>query len=52
MKKNRQAVISHEDLVGVLGAFEAGSAMPSPISTPFTALIDIIAAARSVSSLP
>ena len=27
------------------------AAMPSPISTPFTALIDIIAAARSVSNL-
>ena len=30
----------------------AAAAMPSPISTPFTALMDIIAAARSVSSLP
>jgi hypothetical protein len=30
----------------------APAAMPSPISTPLTALIDIIAAARSVSSLP
>jgi len=29
----------------------AAAAMPSPISTPLTALIDIIAAARSVSSL-
>ena len=28
------------------------AAIPSPISTPFTALIYIIAAARSVSSLP
>jgi hypothetical protein len=30
----------------------AAAAMPSPISTPLTALMDIMAAARSVSSLP
>ena len=30
----------------------AAEAKPSPISTPLTALIDIIAAARSASSLP
>ena len=31
---------------------DLAAAIPSPISTPFTALIDIIAAARSVSNLP
>ena len=42
---NIPAIIDSSDM-------REAAAMPSPISTPLTALIDIIAAARSVSSLP
>jgi hypothetical protein len=49
--EHRRAFIAGIHRVGVLFAAQAAAAKPSPISTPLTALMLIIAAARSESSL-